>query len=75
MRMGECKRMTNKEKLKSKYDWAGIFQTMSLKIVESTSEEQMYRILRAFKDEFNSEYGKISRSKRLTNGFRENDGE
>ena len=61
----------SEQKLKSKYDWAGMFQTMSLKIVESTSEEQMYRILREFKDEFNSEYGKLSRVKRLAKGFRE----
>ena len=61
----------SEEKLRNKNDWADMFQAMWYEIVESTSEEQMYMILRAFKDEFNSEYGKLSRAKRLANGFRE----
>ena len=63
----------SEEKLRNQNDWAGVFQTMALKIGLCTSEEQLYRQLREFKDEFNSEYGKLSRSKRLTNGFRENE--
>ena len=61
----------NKEKLRNQNDWAGVFQTMALKVCLCTSEEQLYRQLREFKNEFNSEYGKLSRAKRLANGFRE----
>ena len=40
-----------------------------------TSEEQMYRALRKFKEEdFMKEYGKLSRAKRRRKGFRWEDG-
>ena len=60
--------------MKNNYDWSGMFQTIAEKVAKSTSEEQMYRILKDFKDEFNIEYGKLSRAKyreRLANGFRD----
>lgn len=57
--------------MKSKWDWSGLFMTMSLKMKNCTSEEDMYLRLKSFKDEFNSEYGSLSRMKRLKNGFRE----
>ena len=57
--------------MKNNYDWSGMFQTIAVKVAKCTSEEQMYRILKDFKDEFNNEYGKLSRAKRLINGFRE----
>ena len=62
--------MINRKRLRNQTEWAGEFQTMAYKMSSCTSEEQMYQQLRAFKDEFNSEYGKLSRVKRLTNGFR-----
>ena len=55
---------------KNNLDWAGMFQTMANKIACCQSEEQMYRLLHSFKDEFNEEYGKLSRAKRMTDGFR-----
>lgn len=57
--------------MKNNYDWSGMLQTIASKVAKSTSEEQMYRILKDFKDEFNTEYGKLSRAKRLTDGFRD----
>lgn len=57
--------------MKNQYDWSGMLQTIAAKVAKSKSEEQMYRILKDFKDEFNTEYGKLSRTKRLTDGFRE----
>ncbi len=56
--------------MKNNLDWAGMFQTIANKIAHTTSEEQMYKILKDFKDEFNDEYGRLSRVKRLTDGFR-----
>ena len=35
------------------------------------SEEDMYRQLKKFKEEFNTEYGKLSRAKRRKTGFRD----
>ena len=57
--------------MKNNYDWSGIFQTIATKVAKAKSEEQMYRILNNFKDDFNEEYGKLSRAKRLTDGFRD----
>ena len=57
--------------MKNNYDWSGIFQTIATKVAKAKSEEQMYRILKNFKDDFNEEYGKLSRAKRLTDGFRD----
>ena len=34
------------------------------------SEEQMYQQLKKFKDQFNSDFGKLSRANRLKIGFR-----
>ena len=34
------------------------------------SEEELYRKLKKFKEEFNSSYGKLSRRERRKNGFR-----
>ncbi len=57
--------------IRNQFDWAGEFQTMAQKIARCASEEQMYRQLQAFKDDFNEEYGKLSRTKRMTDGFKE----
>lgn len=57
--------------MKNNYDWSGMFQTIAAKVAKAKSEEQMYQILRDFKDEFNTEYGRLSRAKRLTDGFRD----
>ncbi len=57
--------------IRDQFDWAEEFQTMAQKIARCTSEEQMYRQLQNFKDDFNNEYGKLSRTKRLADGFRE----
>lgn len=66
--MGKVGQMKN-------YNWAGMFQTVAAKVAKAKSEEQMYRLLKDFKDEFNAEYGKLSRAKRLTNGFRNYEGD
>ena len=57
--------------MKNNYDWSEMLQTIADKVAKAKSEEQMYRILKDFKDEFNEEYGKLSRTKRLTDGFRD----
>lgn len=57
--------------MKNNHDWSGEFMTMSQKLARCTSEEQMYKVLKKFKDDFNSEYGKLSRAKRLKDGFRD----
>ena len=55
----------------SNLDWAGEFQTMAYRMSHCESEEQMYLALRKFKEEvFMPEYGKLSRAKRMTKGFR-----
>ena len=57
--------------LRSNLDWAGEFQTMAEKMRLCESEEQMYQTLRKFKEQFfNSEYGRLSRAKRMKRGFR-----
>lgn len=50
--------------IKYNLDWSGWFMTMSERMRKCESEEQLYRQLRNFKDEFNSAYGKLSRSRR-----------
>lgn len=63
------------KELRSNLDWAGCFQTMAERMSLCTSEEQMYRALRKFKEEyFMKEYGKLSRAKRRRKGFRWEDG-
>jgi hypothetical protein len=57
--------------LRSNLDWAGEFQTMAERMAHCESEEQMYQTLRKFKEQFfNSEYGRLSRAKRMKRGFR-----
>lgn len=58
-----------------KLDWSGWFTTMAERMRKCESEEQMYRQLRKFKEEFNSEYGKLSRAKRNKKGFDANEEE
>ena len=56
-------------------DWSGLFMTMAERMRKCESEEQMYRQLRKFKEEFNSEYGKLSRAKWNKKGFDANEEE
>lgn len=57
--------------LRSNLDWAGEFQTMAERMRLCESEEQMYNALRKFKEQvFSSEYGRLSRAKRMRRGFR-----
>ena len=51
-------------------DWSGYFRTWSEQLSYCTSEEDIYRKLKKFKEEFNSAYGKLSRRKRRKDGFR-----
>lgn len=61
--------------IRSNYDWAGEFTTMSQKMIYCTSEEQLYRMLKKFKEEiFMPEYGRLSRTKRRKKGCRWKDG-
>lgn len=55
----------------NKYDWTEMFQTMANKVAKCRSEELLYRQLKDFKDEFNSQYGKLSRMNRQKDGFSE----
>lgn len=57
--------------MKTNLDWAGYFMTMSHRMAKCTSEEQMYQQLIVFKNDFNSEYGRLSRKKRNKHGFEE----
>lgn len=56
--------------MKNNLDWAGVFMTMAERMRLCMNEEQMYRQLKKFKEEFNSEYGKLSRAERSKKGFR-----
>ena len=56
--------------MKCNLDWAGEFQTMAERMRLCESEEQMYQQLKKFKDQFNSDFGNLSRAKRLRRGFR-----
>jgi len=67
--------MGRKVELISNLDWAGMFKTMAERMMLCESEEQMYRTLQKFKDEFNAEYGRLSRANRNKNGLRWRDGE
>lgn len=61
--------------LRSNLNWAGYFRTMAERMSLCESEEQMYKQLRRFKEEdFMPEYGRLSRTKRRTKGFRWRDG-
>lgn len=51
-------------------DWSGYLRTWSEQLTYCDSEEDLYRKLKKFKEEFNSTYGKLSRRERLKNGFR-----
>lgn len=51
-------------------DWSGYFRTWSIQLMYCDSEEELYRKLKKFKEEFNSSYGKLSRRERRKNGFR-----
>ena len=51
-------------------DWSGWFTTMAERMRKYESEEQMYRQLQKFKEEFNTEYGRLSRTQRSKTGFR-----
>lgn len=59
--------------MKTNLDWAGEFMTMAERMARCKSEEQMYWQLRSFKEEFNSEYGRLSRAKRNKDGFGRDD--
>jgi len=62
--------------LRSNLDWARHFKTMAVRMLLCESEEQMYKQLRRFKEEdFMPEYGRLSRAKRRTKGFRWRDGQ
>lgn len=56
-------------------DWSGYFRTWSEQLIYCNSEEDLYRKLKKFKEEFNSAYGKLSRRDRSKIGFRYKDGE
>lgn len=56
--------------MKCNLDWAGEFQTMAERMRLCTSEEQMYQQLNKFKNQFNSDFRKLSRANRLRRGFR-----
>lgn len=67
--------MGRKVELISNLDWAGVFMAMSERMRLCESEEQMYRTLQKFKEEFNTEYGRLSRADRNKKGLRWRDGE
>lgn len=56
------------------FDWSCIFQTWSRELKCCESEEDLYIMLKKFKEEFNSSYGKLSRRKRRKDGFRYKEG-
>ncbi len=61
--------------IRSNFDWAGEFRTMAERMMYCTSEEQMYKALRMFKEDiFTPEYGRLSRTKRRKKGCRWKDG-
>ena len=55
--------------------WCGYLRTWSEQLACCDSEEDLYRKLRKFKEEFNSAYGKLSRKERRKRGFRYAEGE
>lgn len=56
-------------------DWSGYFRTWSEQLSYCDSEEDLYRKLKKFKEEFGSAYGKLSRKERRKCGFRYVEGE
>jgi len=62
--------MPKEIELRTNLDWAGEFQMMAERMRFCESEEQMYRQLQKFKEEFNTEYGRLSRTQRSKTGFR-----
>ena len=52
------------------YDWSGYFRTWAEQLTYCNSEEDLYKKLKNFKEEFNSAYGKLSRKERRKSGFR-----
>ena len=62
--------MPKEIELRTNLDWAGEFRTMAERMMLCESEEQMYKQLQRFKDEFNTEYGRLSRTQRSRTGFR-----
>ena len=52
------------------HDWSGYLRTWSEQLTYCDSEEDLYRKLKKFKEEFNSAYGKLSRKERRKSGFR-----
>ena len=63
------------EDILNNLDWSGYFRTWSEQLRYCNSEEDIYRKLKNFKEEFNSAYGKLSRRKRRKDGFRYMEGE
>lgn len=63
------------EDILNNLDWSGYFRTWSEQLRYCNSEEDIYRKLKKFKEEFNSDYGKLSRRKRRKDGFRYMEGE
>lgn len=57
------------------WDWCGYLRTWSEQLTYCDSEEDLYRKLRKFKEEFNSAYGKLSRKERRKRGFRYTEGD
>ena len=41
---------------KSNLDWAGMFQTMAMRMTSCTDEDKLYQQLRSFHDEFEDAY-------------------
>ena len=62
--------MQKEIELRTNLDWAGEFRTMAERMMLCESEEQMYRQLQKFKEEFNNEYRRLSRTQRSRTGFR-----
>lgn len=56
-------------------NWCGYLRTWSEQLRRCDSEEDLYRKLGKFKDEFNSAYGKLSRKERRKRGFRYTEGD
>ena len=57
------------------WNWCGYLRTWSEQLTYCDSEEDLYRKLRKFKEEFNSAYGKLSRKERRKRGFRYTEGD
>ena len=67
--------MRKKTELRTNLDWAGVFRTVSERLSLCKSEEQMFRTLQKFKEDFNTEYKRWNRTSRRKDGFRWKDGE